>query len=127
MLNERKRWVAAVSHGRPEVRITMTYPVIESSRRVAFLVAGEEKAGSSARSGPAAVEYRPRAFSRSVSCFGSSIKWRPAKNRRRATGRARNDIGKSFHTRSRACQSARTDVVDHHRALRSVGRFRSTR
>jgi len=43
-LNERKRWVIAVSHGRPEVRITMTYPVIESSRRVAFLVAGEEKA-----------------------------------------------------------------------------------
>jgi 6-phosphogluconolactonase len=44
VLNERKRWVAAVSHGRPEVRITMTYPTIESSRRVAFLVAGEEKA-----------------------------------------------------------------------------------
>jgi 6-phosphogluconolactonase len=45
VLNERKRWVVPVSHGRPEVRITMTYPVIESSRRVAFLVAGEEKAG----------------------------------------------------------------------------------
>jgi 6-phosphogluconolactonase len=44
VLEERKRWVAAVSHGRPEVRITMTYPVIESSRRVAFLVAGKEKA-----------------------------------------------------------------------------------
>ena len=44
VLDERKRWVAAVSHGRPEVRITMTYPAIESSRRVAFLVAGEEKA-----------------------------------------------------------------------------------
>jgi 6-phosphogluconolactonase len=44
VLNERKRWVVAVSHGRPEVRITMTYPVIESSRHVAFLVAGEEKA-----------------------------------------------------------------------------------
>jgi 6-phosphogluconolactonase len=44
-LNERKRWVVPVSHGRPEVRITMTYPAIESSRRVAFLVAGEEKAG----------------------------------------------------------------------------------
>jgi 6-phosphogluconolactonase len=44
VLDERKRWVAAVSHGRPEVRITLTYPVIESSRRVAFLVAGEEKA-----------------------------------------------------------------------------------
>jgi 6-phosphogluconolactonase len=44
VLEERKRWVAAVSHGRPEVRITMTYPVIESSRRVAFLVSGREKA-----------------------------------------------------------------------------------
>lgn len=43
VLEERKRWVAAVSHGRPEVRITMTYPVIESSRRVAFLVTGGEK------------------------------------------------------------------------------------
>jgi 6-phosphogluconolactonase len=43
-LEERERWVAAVSHGRPEVRITMTYPVIESSRRVAFLVTGQEKA-----------------------------------------------------------------------------------
>jgi 6-phosphogluconolactonase len=44
VLEERNRWVAAVSHGRPEVRITMTYPAIESSRRVAFLVAGKEKA-----------------------------------------------------------------------------------
>jgi 6-phosphogluconolactonase len=44
VLQERKHWVAAVSHGRPEVRITMTYPVIESSRQVAFLVTGKEKA-----------------------------------------------------------------------------------
>ena len=44
VLEERKRWVAAVSHGRPELRITMTYPPIESSRHVAFLVAGQEKA-----------------------------------------------------------------------------------
>ena len=44
VLDERTRWVAAVSHGRPEVRITMTYPVIDSSRYVAFLVAGQEKA-----------------------------------------------------------------------------------
>jgi 6-phosphogluconolactonase len=44
VLQERKHWVAAVSHGRPEVRITMTYPVIESSRQVAFLVTGREKA-----------------------------------------------------------------------------------
>ncbi|OAF09251.1 6-phosphogluconolactonase [Bradyrhizobium centrolobii] len=44
VLEERQRWVAAVSHGRPEARITMTYPVIDSSRRVAFLVTGREKA-----------------------------------------------------------------------------------
>ena len=44
VLEERKRWVAVVAHGRPETRITMTYPVIESSRRAAFLVAGAEKA-----------------------------------------------------------------------------------
>jgi 6-phosphogluconolactonase len=44
VLDERERWVAVVSHGRPEIRITMTYPAIESSRRVAFLVTGREKA-----------------------------------------------------------------------------------
>ena len=44
VLEERRLWVAAVSHGRPEVRITMTYPAIESSRQTAFLVAGQEKA-----------------------------------------------------------------------------------
>ena len=44
VLEERSRWVAVVAHGRPEIRITMTYPAIESSRRVAFLVAGREKA-----------------------------------------------------------------------------------
>ncbi|MBT8450731.1 MAG: 6-phosphogluconolactonase [Deltaproteobacteria bacterium] len=43
-LEERERWVVAVPHGRPEVRITMTYPVLESCRRAAFLVAGREKA-----------------------------------------------------------------------------------
>ncbi|HTU54460.1 MAG TPA: 6-phosphogluconolactonase [Acetobacteraceae bacterium] len=44
VLEERERWVAAVSHGRPEIRITLTYPPIESSRQVAFLVTGTEKA-----------------------------------------------------------------------------------
>lgn len=44
LLDERKRWVAAVLHGRPEIRITLTYPVLESSRHVIFLVAGKEKA-----------------------------------------------------------------------------------
>lgn len=44
VLQERKRWVAPVTHGRPEVRITMTLPVLESSRHAAFLVTGEKKA-----------------------------------------------------------------------------------
>lgn len=44
VLRERRRWVAVVPHGRPEVRITMTYPILESSRLAAFVVAGEEKA-----------------------------------------------------------------------------------
>ena len=44
LLDERQRWVAAVQHGRPEIRITMTYPTLESSRHAAFLVAGAGKA-----------------------------------------------------------------------------------
>lgn len=44
VLEERNRWVAAVAEGRPEARITLTYPAIESSARIAFLVTGEEKA-----------------------------------------------------------------------------------
>lgn len=44
VLGEHKRWVTAVAHGRPEVRITLTYPAIESSRHVAFLVEGRAKA-----------------------------------------------------------------------------------
>jgi len=44
LLDERKRWVGAVAHGRPEVRITLTYPAIESSRHVAFLMEGTAKA-----------------------------------------------------------------------------------
>jgi 6-phosphogluconolactonase len=44
LLDERKRWVGAVAHGRPEVRITLTYPAIESSRHVAFLLEGTAKA-----------------------------------------------------------------------------------
>lgn len=43
-LAERRRWTAAVLHGRPEPRITLTYPALESSRHVAFLVAGAAKA-----------------------------------------------------------------------------------
>lgn len=43
-LDERTRWVLPVPEGRPEVRITLTLPAIESSRHVAFLVAGKSKA-----------------------------------------------------------------------------------
>jgi 6-phosphogluconolactonase len=43
VLDERTRWVAAVAGAQPEPRITLTFPVIESSRAVAFLVSGAEK------------------------------------------------------------------------------------
>ncbi len=43
VLEERTRWVAEVGHGRPEVRITITYPVIDNSAVVVFLVAGAGK------------------------------------------------------------------------------------
>jgi 6-phosphogluconolactonase len=43
VLEERHRWVAEVIGGRPEPRITLTYPTLESSRHTAFLVAGADK------------------------------------------------------------------------------------
>ena len=43
MLAEREKWVAAVVGAKPEARITLTYPALESSRHAAFLVAGEDK------------------------------------------------------------------------------------
>jgi 6-phosphogluconolactonase len=43
VLEERRRWVAGVGHGRPEPRITLTYPALESSRHVVFLVSGSSK------------------------------------------------------------------------------------
>lgn len=49
VLDERTRWVAAVTHGRPEARITLTYPALESSRHTAFLVAGADKREALAR------------------------------------------------------------------------------
>lgn len=57
VLDERRKWVTAVPHGRSEARITMTYPVLESSRVVAFLVTGAEKAGilAEVRSGASSV------------------------------------------------------------------------
>jgi 6-phosphogluconolactonase len=49
VLRERDRWVAAVPSAKSEARITLTYPVLESSRRTAFLVAGSEKRAILAR------------------------------------------------------------------------------
>jgi 6-phosphogluconolactonase len=42
-LSERERWVVAVTEKVPEPRITLTYPPLEASRQVIFLVAGKEK------------------------------------------------------------------------------------
>lgn len=46
VLEEHEHWVAPVTSGRAEARITLTYPAIESSRTIAFLVAGAEKASA---------------------------------------------------------------------------------
>jgi 6-phosphogluconolactonase len=43
VLDERARWAAAVLKGRDEPRITLTYPALESSRTIAFLVTGADK------------------------------------------------------------------------------------
>jgi 6-phosphogluconolactonase len=48
-LEEQDHWVAAVPHGRPEVRLTLTYPALQSSRLTLFLVAGADKAEAVAR------------------------------------------------------------------------------
>jgi 6-phosphogluconolactonase len=42
-LEERQCWVVSVVGVRPETRITLTYPPIESSRHTMFLVAGADK------------------------------------------------------------------------------------
>jgi 6-phosphogluconolactonase len=49
VLDERERWVAAVVGARVEARITLTFPALETTRRAAFLVAGEEKRAVLAR------------------------------------------------------------------------------
>lgn len=49
VLEERAKWVAPVLHGRDEQRITLTYPALESSATIAFLVTGADKAPTVAR------------------------------------------------------------------------------
>jgi 6-phosphogluconolactonase len=57
VLDEKTRWVAPVPKGRDEVRLTLTYPALQSSRLTVFLVAGADKAGAvaKARAGDAAI------------------------------------------------------------------------
>jgi len=43
VLEEQTKWVAAVVGAKPEPRITLTYPALESSRHTVFLVTGEGK------------------------------------------------------------------------------------
>lgn len=42
-LEERERWVVAIEGEKAEPRISLTYPALEASREIAFLVAGTEK------------------------------------------------------------------------------------
>ena len=42
-LDETKRWATAVIGAKPEPRITLTYPVLNSAHTIAFLVEGAEK------------------------------------------------------------------------------------
>ena len=49
VLQERSRWVAPVPQGRDEVRLTLTYPALASSKLTLFLVAGADKAEAVAR------------------------------------------------------------------------------
>ena len=42
-LQETRRWAVAVIGAKAEARITLTYPVLDSGREVAFLVTGKEK------------------------------------------------------------------------------------
>ena len=48
-LQETRRWVVAVIGAKSEPRITLTYPALDSSREVAFLVTGKEKRSVLAR------------------------------------------------------------------------------
>jgi len=43
VLEERERWAAAVPQGRGEPRISLTYPALESSELILFLVSGADK------------------------------------------------------------------------------------
>jgi|BEDMetMinimDraft_2_1075160.scaffolds.fasta_scaffold02063_4 6-phosphogluconolactonase len=43
LLEERTQWVGVVRHGRPEIRLTLTFPPLESTRAAVFFVTGARK------------------------------------------------------------------------------------
>ncbi len=43
LLEERTRWVVPVTKGRPEARVSLTFPVLDSARCVAVVVSGANK------------------------------------------------------------------------------------
>ncbi|MCI0356597.1 MAG: 6-phosphogluconolactonase, partial [Acidobacteria bacterium] len=48
-LDERSAWVTSIVGAKPEPRISMTYPALESSREILFLVSGASKSQLLAR------------------------------------------------------------------------------
>jgi 6-phosphogluconolactonase len=48
-LRETERWAVAVIGAKAEARVTLTYPALDSSREVAFLVTGKQKRDAVAR------------------------------------------------------------------------------
>jgi 6-phosphogluconolactonase len=67
-LQETQRWAVAVIGAKAEPRITLTYPVLDSSRHVAFLATGKGKRAVVARA-QAGDETIPAAAVRSVGCL----------------------------------------------------------
>jgi 6-phosphogluconolactonase len=63
VLKERERWAAVVPEGRDQPRITLTYPALESSELILFLVSGADKRDALAQArggvGPAG-EIKPQ-------------------------------------------------------------------
>jgi 6-phosphogluconolactonase len=43
LLIERERWTGVIRHGRPEIRLTLTFPPLESTRAAVFFVTGARK------------------------------------------------------------------------------------
>jgi len=59
----------------PEPRITLTYPALESSREVVFLIAGAEKRAVVTRVRAGDRRCRPLACAREARCTGSLTVW----------------------------------------------------